>query len=184
MSAELKKVSREYAERVCNGEFPITYSREQVVNHTANDFTEGWNRSIEANKPDWFKAGGMAERILIDWEMKQLKSKLNDITTHYAKSVLSCDALQQENNELKNRCKILEDRIAMIMNKTSEIDLKELQSVLHNVQNVMAGYSQDDTWSDYDKQSHAELIKMQYKVEAEILNVQPIEKPMCGVGKK
>jgi FtsZ-binding cell division protein ZapB len=117
MSAELKKVSREYAERVCNGEFPITYSREQVVNHTANDFTEGWNRSIEENKPDWFKAGGMAERILIDWEMKQLKSKLNDITTYYAKSVLSCDALQQENNELKSKQNALEQRIKMLVEK-------------------------------------------------------------------
>lgn len=117
MSAELKKVSREYAERVCNGEFPITYNREQVVNHTANDFTEGWNRSIEENKPDWFKAGGMAERILIDWEMKQLKSKLNDVTTHYAKSVLSCDALQQENNELKAKQTALEQRIKMLVEK-------------------------------------------------------------------
>lgn len=48
------------------------------------------------------------------------------------------------------------------------INLKELQSVLHNVQNVMAGYSQDDTWSDYDREAHAKLIDMQYKVEAEI----------------
>ena len=117
MSAELKKVSREYAERVCNGEFPITYNREQFVNHTANDFAEGWNRSIEENKPDWFKAGGMAERILIDWEMKQLKSKLNDVTGHYAKSVLSCDALQQENNELKSKQIALEQRIKMLVEK-------------------------------------------------------------------
>lgn len=146
-------------------------------------FKNGWDAAEEKCKPDWFKAGGMAERILIDWEMKQLKSKMNDVTTHYAKSALSCDALQQENNELKNRCKILEDRIAIIMNKTSEIDLKELQSVLHNVQNVMAGYSQDDTWSDYDKKSHAELIEMQYIVEAEIKNVQPGDDMQCGVGK-
>lgn len=55
--------------------------------------------------------------------------------------------------------------------KSSAIDLIELQSVLHNVQNVMAGYSQDDTWSDYDKQAHEELIKMQYKVEAELKTV-------------
>ena len=48
------------------------------------------------------------------------------------------------------------------------IDLKELQSVLHNVQQVMAGYSQDDTWSDYDRQAHAELIKMQYLVNGAI----------------
>lgn len=68
--------------------------------------------------------------------------------------------------------------------KLKQIDLKELQSVLHNVQNVMAGYSQDDTWSDYDRDAHKKLIEMQYKVEAEIKNVQPIEKPLCGVGEK
>lgn len=114
MSAELKKVSREYAERVCNGEFPITYSREQVVSHTANDFSEGWNRSIEENKPDWFKAGGMAERILIDWEMKQLKSKLNDVTTNYAKAVLSIEDLKNENSELHNKCDALKSRITIM----------------------------------------------------------------------
>lgn len=125
MSAELKKVSREYAERVCNGEFPITYSREQVVSHTANDFTEGWNRSIEENKPDWFKAGGMAERILIDWEMKQLKSKLNDVTTHYAKSVLAVDDLQKQNSELTNKCIALEERIVIIANN-AEADRRQI----------------------------------------------------------
>ena len=117
MSAELKKVSREYAERVCNGEFPITYSREQVVNHTANDFTEGWNKSIEENKPDWFKAGGMAERILIDWEMKQLKSKLNDVTTNYAKAVLNVDELKNENEILKSHNLALHDRIRIMQEK-------------------------------------------------------------------
>lgn len=106
-----------YAERVCNGDFPITYSREQVVKHTANDFQAGWDASIEANKPDWFKAGGMAERILIDWEMKQLKNKLNDVTGNYAKSVLTCDSLQQENNELKAKQNALEQRIKMLVEK-------------------------------------------------------------------
>jgi hypothetical protein len=48
------------------------------------------------------------------------------------------------------------------------VDLKKLQSVLHNVQQVMAGYSQDDTWSDYDRKSHSELIEMQYIIEDEI----------------
>jgi hypothetical protein len=54
------------------------------------------------------------------------------------------------------------------------IDLKELQSVLHNVQQVMAGYSNDDTWSNYDRQAHKKLIEMQYKIDAEITNVKPI----------
>ena len=115
MSSELKKISREYAERVCNGFFPITYNREEVVNHTANDFAEGWKKSVDENKPEWFKAGGMAERILIDWEIKQLKSKLNDVSTNYAKSVLSLDQKSQENNDLRAKCNALEERIKMLI---------------------------------------------------------------------
>lgn len=80
-------------------------------------FKNGWDAAEEKCKPDWFKAGGMAERILIDWEMKQMKSKLNDVTTNYAKSVLSCDALQQENNELKSKQIALEQRIKMLVEK-------------------------------------------------------------------
>lgn len=48
------------------------------------------------------------------------------------------------------------------------IDLNQLKSVLYNVQQVMAGYSQDETWSDFDRQAHAELIKMQYIVDNEL----------------
>ena len=114
MSTELKKISREYAERVCNGEFPITYSRQQVVNHAANDFTEGWNRSIDESKPDWFKAGGMAERILIDWEMKQLKEKLEQEKFESATKDISLDSVIAERDELKHKCKALEDRLTTI----------------------------------------------------------------------
>lgn len=64
------------------------------------------------------------------------------------------------------------------------IDLKELQSVLHNVQNVMAGYSQDDTWSDYDREAHAKLIEMQYKVEAEINSKRADSSTTVSAGKK
>lgn len=115
MSAELKKVSREYAERVCNGEFPITYSREQVVNHTANDFAEGWNKSIEENKPDWFKAGGMAERILINWEMKQLKEKLQRGIEGHEHLVAHFNRSEQENQELRSKIVALGERIKMLM---------------------------------------------------------------------
>ena len=40
---ELQERAKEYAERVCNGSFPIEYTREQVVKHTANDFIAGFN---------------------------------------------------------------------------------------------------------------------------------------------
>ncbi len=35
------KEASDYAERVCNGEFPIEYTKEQVVKHTKNDFIAG-----------------------------------------------------------------------------------------------------------------------------------------------
>lgn len=37
----IEKYATDYAERVCNGQFPITYTREQVVNHTKGDFLTG-----------------------------------------------------------------------------------------------------------------------------------------------
>jgi hypothetical protein len=46
-----------------------------------------------------------------------------------------------------------------------ELDLKHVQNVLYNVQQVMAGYSLDDTWSDYDSQAHKALIDLQYQVQ-------------------
>ena len=41
---DLEKIKKEasiYAEHVCNGKFPIEYTRDQVVTHTKNDFIEG-----------------------------------------------------------------------------------------------------------------------------------------------
>lgn len=43
---EVRRMANEYAERVCSGNFPITYGREQVVKHTANDFIQGANMVI------------------------------------------------------------------------------------------------------------------------------------------
>jgi hypothetical protein len=42
-SKSIQEIAIEYAERVCNGQFPITYTREQVVKHTADDFIAGTN---------------------------------------------------------------------------------------------------------------------------------------------
>lgn len=129
MSAELKKVSREYAERVCNGEFPITYNREQVVNHTANDFAEGWNRSIEENKPEWFKAGGMAERILIDWEMKQLKEKLQQVLESHKHLMQQLKDTNEELDNKQSKLIALGDRIKMMMEE-KEVNDKLLRMSL------------------------------------------------------
>ena len=38
---KIEKKANDYAEEVCNGQFPIEYTREQVVKHTKNDFMEG-----------------------------------------------------------------------------------------------------------------------------------------------
>jgi len=40
---KLEILANDYAERVCSGQFPIEYTREQVVNHTKNDFIVGAN---------------------------------------------------------------------------------------------------------------------------------------------
>jgi len=98
---------------------PIHDSVKQKAIELSKKENETAEQVIEENRADWFKAGGMAERILIDWEMKQLKSKLNDVTTDYRKSVLRCDGLQQENSELKLRCKALEERISLLVNNTT-----------------------------------------------------------------
>lgn len=42
-SLDIEKTAEEYAERVCNGGFPIEYTREQVVKHTKDDFIAGAN---------------------------------------------------------------------------------------------------------------------------------------------
>jgi hypothetical protein len=39
----IEQKATQYAERVCNGGFPITYTREQAVNHTKGDFIAGAN---------------------------------------------------------------------------------------------------------------------------------------------
>jgi len=38
---KIEKEANDYAEKVCNGQFPIEYTREQVVKHTKNDFMQG-----------------------------------------------------------------------------------------------------------------------------------------------
>ena len=38
---KFEKEANDYAEKVCNGQFPIEYTRDQVVKHTKNDFMQG-----------------------------------------------------------------------------------------------------------------------------------------------
>ena len=80
-------------------------------------FKNGWDAAEENLKPDWFKAGGMAERILIDWEMKQLKEKLykEEFKNNHIKELFDMAIIERD--ELKNRGKALEDRIKIITEK-------------------------------------------------------------------
>lgn len=43
MDFNLKGLAKDYAERVCNGQFPIEYTRDKVVTHTEYDFIAGVN---------------------------------------------------------------------------------------------------------------------------------------------
>jgi hypothetical protein len=48
---ELEIEASKYAEECCNGQFPITYERWEVVNHTKNDYKEGANsKYVERQK--------------------------------------------------------------------------------------------------------------------------------------
>lgn len=80
----------------------------------AGESTEYVQQVIEENKAEWFKAGGMAERILIDWEMKRLKEKLREITDSHNKLA---HQLKEANEvlEIKNKqITALGDRISML----------------------------------------------------------------------
>lgn len=80
-------------------------------------FKNGWDAAEENLKSDWFKAGGMAERILIDWETKQLKEKLykEEFKNNHIKELFEMAIIERD--ELKNRGKALEDRIKIITEK-------------------------------------------------------------------
>jgi len=43
----IEELASNYAESVCNGKFPIEYTREQVVKHTKNDFMEGAGKVLK-----------------------------------------------------------------------------------------------------------------------------------------
>ena len=40
--AEIKEIAKIRAEKICNGKFPIEYTREQVAKHTTDDFIAGY----------------------------------------------------------------------------------------------------------------------------------------------
>jgi hypothetical protein len=61
----LEEAGQNYAEQSCNGQFPIEYTRQQVVNHTKNDFIAG--------------AKYQAERSYSEEEVLELIQTFNDV---------------------------------------------------------------------------------------------------------
>lgn len=80
-------------------------------------FINGWDAAEENCKADWFKSGGMAERILIDWDIKQLKEKLDTKMFKINEIEALFDSAILERDELERRCKALEERIRIITEK-------------------------------------------------------------------
>lgn len=79
---EMKEYAEARAERVCNGEFPITYTREQVIKHTVDDFIAG---------ADWMddKSVGNYRQAIFDTyhAIKAMIGKLGYITFIHSKEV-------------------------------------------------------------------------------------------------
>ena len=66
---------------------------------------------------EWYNAGIMAQRILQNDEIETLKKKLKQEEFNHVNTRISWDSTTEERDELKHRCKALEDRIKIITEK-------------------------------------------------------------------
>jgi hypothetical protein len=104
-SKSWKEAANEYAELVCSGQFPIEYTRDQVVKHTANDFLAGINYLVQTRKN------------LTDKEVKEfqeIEDELTELIGKVGNAVLSALFLKwmEKRNELNhNRLTLLESAI-------------------------------------------------------------------------
>ena len=106
---DIKQIAIEYAERSCNGEFPITYTREQVVKHTANDFMAGYN---------YRPSQVVAEKEVA--ELQELEDTLTTLIGDLGSDVISGVFLSwmDKRNEINNnRISQLEDIIKKAVEK-------------------------------------------------------------------
>lgn len=74
---------------------------------------------------DWYNAGIMAQRILQNDEIETLKKKLKQEEFNHMNTRVSWDSTTAERDELKTRCKALEERIVIIANN-SEADRRQI----------------------------------------------------------
>jgi len=66
---------------------------------------------------EWYNAGIMAQRILQNDEIEKLKHKLKVEESNHMNTRISWDSTTAERDELKIRCKALEDRIKILQEK-------------------------------------------------------------------
>lgn len=77
---------------------------------------------VDAN---WYNAGIMAQRILQNDEIEGLKKKLKQEEFNHTNTRISWDSTTAERDELKMRCKTLEERIVIITNN-AEADRRQI----------------------------------------------------------
>lgn len=77
---------------------------------------------VDAN---WYNAGIMAQRILQNDEIEVLKKKLKQEEFNHTNTRISWDSTTAERDELKMRCKTLEERIVIITNN-AEADRRQI----------------------------------------------------------
>lgn len=74
---------------------------------------------------DWYNAGIMAQRILQNDEIETLKKKLKQEEFNHTNTRVSLDSTSAERDELKTRCKALEERIVIVANN-AESDRRQI----------------------------------------------------------
>jgi hypothetical protein len=77
---------------------------------------------VDAN---WYNAGIMAQRILQNDEIETLKKKLKQAEFNHTNTRISWDSTIAERDELKTRCKALEDRLVIVTNN-AEADRRQI----------------------------------------------------------
>ena len=90
-----------------------------IVEFTLNRIDESvnHNETLTPTNKDWYNAGIMAQRILQNDEIETLKKKLRQEEFNHMNTRVSWDSTTEERDELKHRCKALEDRIKIITEK-------------------------------------------------------------------
>ena len=90
-----------------------------IVEFTLNRIDESvnHNETLTPTNKDWYNAGIMAQRILQNDEIETLKKKLKQEEFNHMNTRVSWDSTTEERDELKHRCKALEDRIKIITEK-------------------------------------------------------------------